>query len=150
MAMNANNPLESDRFDLIERVHEGMRVFDSAGEDLGKVELVRMGDPEALTTQGQEHSMMTDRAADVSRRVELLGDDDDDEPEVAPAIRRTLLRVGFIKVESGGFLGIGEKERYIRADQIASVEGDRVTLSVTANQLPSEDDDEDRDPLDTD
>jgi hypothetical protein len=134
---------------LIEKVYDGMRVFDSAGKDLGKVEFVRMGDPEAVTTAGQEHSMFAPGAARVAGRNELLGEHDDaDEPELPEPERSSMLRMGFFKVESGGFLGIGEKERYVRADLIADVSGDRVTLAVTAEQLPSEADD-DREPLDT-
>src|SRR5207249_1306676 len=39
---------------LIERVQEGMRVIDANGDDIGSVEHLKMGDPEALTTAGNE------------------------------------------------------------------------------------------------
>src|SRR5438105_2182227 len=38
----------------IARVREGMRVLDVAGSEIGKVEYVQMGDPEAVTTAGNQ------------------------------------------------------------------------------------------------
>jgi hypothetical protein len=150
--LDANNRAQSgDVFDhkLIERVQEGMRVSDSAGKEVGKVELVRMGDPEAVTTAGQDHTMFTPEASRIAGRVELLGEHDDaDEPEIPEPERSAMRRMGFLKVERGGFLGIGEKEHYVRADLIADVQGDRVILAVAEDQLPEEADD-DREPLDT-
>ena len=149
--MDASNSAQSGgvfEHQLIEQVHEGMTVIDSSGKDIGKVELVRMGDPEAITTMGQGRSVVDRGLVRDADRVPLLGDDDDDdEPEVPRAERSSMLRMGFFKVESGGVLGIGETERYVRADLIASVEGDRVRLAVAEHQLPHEADDH---PLDTD
>src|SRR5437660_707247 len=51
----------------IARVQEGMRVVDATGEQVGKVAYVKMGDPEAVTTQGNEPiaTGLTERFADV-------------------------------------------------------------------------------------
>jgi len=51
----------------ITRVQEGMCVVDATGEEVGKVEYVKMGDPEAVTTQGNEPTAtgMTERFAEV-------------------------------------------------------------------------------------
>jgi hypothetical protein len=109
-----------------------------------------MGDPQALTTQGQDHTLFEPGIAGVARRAELLGEDEHaDEPNLPATLRKRALRIGFFKVEKGGFLGIGEQERYVRADMIDSVEGDHVTLKVTAERLPGEWE-ENREPLDTD
>ena len=55
------------------RVQEGMHVVDAAGEDLGKVEFLQMGDPEAVTTEGNEHRpddlVGEARGASLARRV---------------------------------------------------------------------------------
>ncbi len=38
----------------MEQVYEGMTVVDQQGKRVGKVEAVKMGDPQAITTQGEE------------------------------------------------------------------------------------------------
>src|SRR5262249_32636270 len=40
--------------ELMNRIHEGMHVVDVRGEDVGKVDIIRMGDSEAATTAGNE------------------------------------------------------------------------------------------------
>ncbi len=140
--MDANNSAQSrDISDnsLIEHVNEGMRVFDSLGKEVGKVHDVRMGDPSAVTDAGEEHTLMTPDANAVASRVgTVLGADVDDvglrlpEPE-----RSNMLRMGFFTVESGGILGIGAKELYVRSDMISDVMGDRVNLLVPMDELPT-------------
>ena len=105
----------------ISQVREGMTVVDAAGNELGKVDYVKMGDPSAMTTMGEE----MDTGG-------LLGGDD--EPDVEDPFRSELIRVGFIKVGGSGLFG---RARYAPADQIASVEGDTVRLSIDKNALPS-------------
>ena len=39
---------------LLERVREGMTVIDDSGRQLGTVAHIRMGDPQAVTTEGQD------------------------------------------------------------------------------------------------
>ncbi len=139
--MDANNSAQSrDIFDsrLIEQVHEGMRVFDSTGKEVGKVHDVRMGDPRAVTDEGEEHTLMTPDANAVASRVgTVLGADVDDlglrlpEPE-----RSGMLRMGFLTVRTGGILGIGAKELYVRSDMIFDVMSDRLSLLVPMDELP--------------
>ena len=105
----------------ISQVREGMTVVDASGNELGKVDYVKMGDPSAMTTMGEE----MDTGG-------LLGGDD--EPDVEDPFRSELIRVGFIKVGGSGLFG---RARYAPADQIASVEGDTVRLSIDKNSLPS-------------
>jgi hypothetical protein len=111
---------------LIERVYDGMRVVDSEGRDVGKVQFVKMGDPEAETTQGNRIGAATG--------VTPL-DSDYNEPEVPQPIRDDLLRVGFIKVDGAGLF---DTDRYFRADVIESVEGDVVRIRLTKDRLPVE------------
>ena len=59
----------------ITQVHEGMTVFDSAGEKVGKVKAVRMGDPQAATAKGQESAQahgLLDHFAAAFDGIELL------------------------------------------------------------------------------
>ena len=105
----------------ISQVREGMGVVDAAGDDVGKVDYVKMGDPSAQTTMGEE-----------SDDGGLMGGFGGGEPDVEEPFRSELIRVGFIKVDvSGWFTG----HRYARADQIASVSGDTVMLSVNKDSL---------------
>ena len=67
------------------RVQEGMRVVDAAGEDLGKVEYLQMGDPGAVTTEGNEH-----RPDDLVGRVLERALPEESEPDVPDTLRTEL------------------------------------------------------------
>lgn len=116
----------------MELVREGMAVVDSAGEKVGKVEDLKMGDPGAATEAGNE---LPDGGflGDIA---EAFGGDER-EPDVPDAMRARLLRTGYIKVDGGGFLV--ETDRYVPADQIDRVDGDTVRLRVTKDMLAKED-----------
>jgi hypothetical protein len=114
----------------IELVREGMTVVDSTGEKVGKVEGLKMGDPGAVTEQGNE---LQDTGF-LGNIAEVFSGDER-EPDVAGPARARLLRSGYIKVD-GGFLI--ETDRYVPADRIASVSGDTVRLSVPKDQLLKE------------
>jgi hypothetical protein len=114
----------------IEMVREGMTVVDSMGDKVGKVEGIKMGDPEAATEQGNE-LQDTGILGDLANAV--FGDER--EPDVPGPARARLLRSGYIKVD-GGFLI--ETDRYVPADMIASVDGDTVHLRVPKDQLVKE------------
>ena len=116
---------------LIEQVREGMRVIDSAGEEIGTVEFVRMGDPDAVTIEG---------AGEDSGGPGLLGGvaavfGFNDEPDLPGTLRRRLLHLGFVKVDGQELFG---KDRYVRADRIDEVSGDTVRLSVRKGQMAEE------------
>jgi len=114
----------------MELVHEGMTVVDSAGEKVGTVEGLKMGDPGAATEAGnelQDEGFLGDVA-------EVFGDER--EPDVPAPMRARLLRTGYIKIDSPGFLI--ESDRYVPADQIESVAGDTVRLRVTKDALVKE------------
>lgn len=112
----------------IEMVREGMHVFDSAGDDIGTVEYVRMGDPAALTTRGNETEVggFIRGIADT-----IVGS----EPDVPQPLKARLARTGFVKIDGPG---LADTDRYVAADRIASVDGDRVALGVTKDQLAVE------------
>ena len=114
----------------IEMVRDGMTVVDSMGDKVGKVEGLKMGDPEAATEQGNE-LQDTGILGDLANAV--FGDER--EPDVPGPARARLLRSGYIKVD-GGFLI--ETDRYVPADMIASVDGDTVHLRVPKDQLVKE------------
>lgn len=110
----------------IELVQEGMRVIDSAGEEIGTVDLVKMGDPEAVTTEGQE-----------AGGEGFLGGIADafgfgDEPDLPPTLQARLIRFGFPMIDSESVLSAN---RYLRPDRIAAVSGDTVRLTVPRGRL---------------
>jgi hypothetical protein len=104
-----------DRIGPIEQVHEGMRVLDADGDKVGTVELVKMGDPEAVTTKGQDTG---------------LG-----EPRLPPPFADRLLRIGFLKVDRTGLF---TRDVYVAATEIDRVDNDTVVLSVPQQMLLAE------------
>ena len=117
----------------IARVHEGMDVFDADGDKIGEVDMVRLGDPEAVTTAGQEAPAGADNSGLIGDVARVFGAHD--EPRVAESLRARMIHDGFIRID-GGFLG---KTRYAIADQVARVEADGVRLSVTKDELATAD-----------
>jgi hypothetical protein len=113
----------------IAQVTEGMSVVDSTGAEVGTVERVKMGDPEAVTTAGQREDGAHGLIDAVAR--ELAGV----EPDLPPTLAARLLRTGYIKIDGKGLLG---RDRYAAADQIAGVTDDAVTLTVPRDELPTE------------
>jgi len=101
----------------ITEIVEGMRVFDAGGKAVGKVVFVKLGDPEAITTLGEET--------------------DEGEPLVAEELRERLLRLGFIKVDRKGLL---QPAGYAGADEIDRVQDSAVHLRVTDSEMLKETD----------
>jgi hypothetical protein len=99
----------------ITQVVEGMGVVDADGTEIGKVEFVKMGDPQAVTTVGEEAP--------------------GGEPHVAGEIRDRLLRIGFIKIDRKGFL---RPDAYAAADEIDHVQDRTVHLLVHDKNLLNE------------
>ena len=104
----------------IEHVHEGMRVVDAAGDDIGTVAMVKMGDPQAATI-GANADTWDNVGQDFAN---VFGWDA--EPDLPPQLAAHLLRVGFIKIDTKGLFA---KDRYVPADRVAGVSGDTVGLT---------------------
>jgi len=112
----------------IAQVREGMTVVDAAGDEIGKVDYVKMGDPEAVTVNPadatDDRGGILEGAADV-----LTGRDADDLPTT---LAGEMLRVGYLRVDTKGWFS---KDRFVPADAIQGVMGDRVQLAVTKDEL---------------
>ena len=110
----------------IARVSDGMKVVDAAGDEIGKVRHVRMGDPDAATTRGQEmrggDSWLNDFA-------EAFAGGPDDVPE---SVRNEMVRVGFIQIDAKGLF---QSDFVAAAFQIAAVTTDTVELNVNRDAL---------------
>ena len=115
--------------ELIDQVRSGMKVVDSDGKELGTVEFVKLGDPQAATTEGQE----PDPRPGV---VPILADVfTDPEPDLPPALAARLVRTGFVKVDAKGWFS---RDLYVTPDQVARVEGDVVHLRADCGALAME------------
>jgi hypothetical protein len=114
---------------MIEAVQPGMAVVDAAGERIGAVELVRMGDPAAATARTYERPTAAGIVGQVLDAFRI------EEPDVPEPLRSRLLQAGYVKVDGPGLTGA---DRYVRADQIAAVDADTVRLTVAKDQLPIE------------
>jgi hypothetical protein len=117
---------DSGSMGLIELVREGMRVVDAAGEELGKVELVRMGDPAAATIDTpppQREGFLSDIA-------EAFGGEG--EPDLPEPLRSQMLRTGFVKIDGKGWI---DTDRYVSPEYIAGVNEDTVTLSIAREEI---------------
>src|SRR5688500_4794529 len=122
----------------LERVQEGMKVLDPRGEEIGKIDHVKMGDPEAVTTQGNEPSSAVSGVAAVPLAPLTAVGIGTLEPDVPEPRRSHLLRMGYVKVEGRGLFA---DDRYVAADEIAEVSGDTVRLGAarqsTAQPIPA-------------
>jgi hypothetical protein len=103
----------------LEDVREGMDVIDASGEKVGTVKAVKMGDPQAVTAEGQkvgEREGIIDALADAFTSTGDLPDER----------RERLLRLGYIEVE-----GAGLSHDFVEAaDAVESVTGDAVRLTT--------------------
>jgi hypothetical protein len=128
---------------LLEQVHNGMKVRDSAGKDVGRVAEVYFGESsraaeesgKGAVTPGAQGGDTPATSADRAAPANNMG-----LPETTMAgsfgklpdvEQRRLERVGYIRTD-GGIFG---SDRYIAPDQVHSVTGDEVQLSVPVERL---------------
>lgn len=110
----------------IRDVREGMRVIDAAGEDVGTVAEVKMGDPDAATTEGE--SMGSGNF--LTQLARGFGSDSG----LHPQEQERLMRMGYLKIDGeGAFSGDG----YVSAAHVKEVSGDRVQLDVSKDAIHS-------------
>ena len=105
----------------ISQVMIGDTVVDSTGKEVGTVKFVKMGDPNAVTTEGQD---------DDDTGIFGLGGDSYDMGGLPEQARHQLLRVGFIHIDVSW-----ADDRFAAAGQIARVENNTVYLTVPEANL---------------
>jgi hypothetical protein len=113
MAMNAN------RENLLERVREGMKVIDSAGDAVGKVSYVQLADPDA--------AVVDEDLGDADTSILGIFDPNDDR-----TVTERMAQRGYIRIDAAGFF---EGDKYVLADDVAGVEGDVVRLSMPKDAI---------------
>jgi hypothetical protein len=120
----------TDETALFNRIQEGMHVMDASGEDIGRVDLIRMGDPQATTaTAGNEDRGSTP----LDFVAEAFGAES--EPDVPEPLRSRLVREGYLKLDSANLL---EADRYVPANYVRGVTNERVELNVRKQELARE------------
>lgn len=97
--------LWSDDAGPIKDVWKDLPVVDVAGFEIGRVELVKMGDHDAATAEGQQSRS----DGILGGLVRLFGGG---EPDTSKQLAEHLLRVGFVKVDAKGLL---ERDVYVAA-----------------------------------
>jgi hypothetical protein len=131
LSMSTDNTAEGKMYsDTVEggpisRAMIGDSVVDSTGNEVGTVKFVKMGDPNAVTDEGQEDD-----------RPGLLGlsGNDYDMGNLPEQAREQLMRVGFIHIN----VPLAD-DRFAGAGQIARVENNTVYLSVPQTNLIGQD-----------
>ena len=112
--------------EVLSQVREGMRVVDVNGEELGKVESVQFGDPEAVTVSP---IVLQDRIG--LRATYVKGP----EPHVPEPFLSHLLRLGFVKIDGRGWI---DTDYYVTPDMIQSISGNTVSLKASRDQVITE------------
>lgn len=115
---------------LLAQVREDMTVYDSKGDKVGTVKTVQLGD-EDLAEPGAETA--TSQKAEVGGNdlVEEVAEALTFKDEIPEEIQNRLRRYGFIRVDAG----LLRSDRYVSAEQITNVDGDRVELNATKDEL---------------
>ena len=117
---------------LLSKIHNGMTVYDQSQVEIGTVEYVQFGDDDPLKPVPRA---VTPGETGERSRAEWLVESvlDVFSPDNLPeTLRQRLLLYGFIRVDGPGLF---DADRYIFPNQIQSVDGKRVTLKVSKNEL---------------
>ncbi|MGK5737451.1 hypothetical protein [Micromonospora sp. URMC 103] len=119
---------QGDQQTTISRITTGMPVIDVDGTEVGTVDLVQRGDPNAVTVQAPT----TDPGSSLDELIESTAVE---EPDVPADVAARLMHGGYLKVttelsDTGAV--------YVPADWIATVTDGRVRLEVPVANLPEE------------
>lgn len=122
---NHNTPAEN----MLNRVYEGMDVYDRDGHKLGSVSDIYAGEA-ADAPRGVEPGESQPLAAPGTGSIvnNVAGVFDDHLPEV---LRSRLRHNGYIRIKAG----LLKSDRFALREQVTSVEGERVTLNVSGDEL---------------
>jgi hypothetical protein len=127
LSMSTDNTADGEMYsDTIEggpisQAMIGDSVVDSTGKEVGTVKFVKMGDPSAVTDEGQD---------DGDPGILGLGGDSYDMSDLPEQARHQLMRVGFIHIDVSW-----ADDRFAGAGQIARVENNTVYLTVPEANL---------------
>jgi len=127
LSMSTDNTVDGEMYsDTVEggpisQVMIGDKVVDSTGKEVGTVKFVKMGDPNAVTDEGQDDS---------DRGFFGLGGASYDMGNLPEQVRHQFMRVGFVHIDVSW-----ADDRFAGAGQIARVENNTVYLTVPEADL---------------
>jgi len=112
----------------LEKVREGMRVVDREGEKVGVVEEMKMGDPQAVTAEGQgnPHDAVVVGVGALSPVLGVRASGPSAARDVPDEQADRLLRFGYIKIKRGHRRG---GPLFVASDDVDRVEDDTVHLA---------------------
>jgi hypothetical protein len=117
--------------DILRNVHAGMRVLDSAGRVIGKVEWVKYGDDDPSTPEPEASGISPIEDAEPDSLLDTIADAF--RTDGLPAeIRERLLHQGFVRIDADGLFSA---DRYITPEQIAQVSAETLMLKVSEAEL---------------
>lgn len=114
-------------------VHEGMTVLDRAMEAIGTVEAFRMTDQAPGNPEVDAAGVSPALEGPHDSLVGLLGEAFRPDDPLPREMRERALRAGFVRLDADGFLAA---DRYIFPEHIDRIEGDRLVLNVSRDELP--------------
>jgi hypothetical protein len=121
------DPIISDDAGAMGRIREDMDVVDQSGDKIGKVRLVKMGDPEAATAAGQTNGVEGNSIiGDLGEVVEGT------EPGLPAPLAERLLREGFVRINPKGLF---HHDLYASSQQVERVDEETVYLNVDKDSL---------------
>jgi hypothetical protein len=115
---------------LLSKIYPGMIVTDQAQNQIGTVDYVQFGDEDPLRprSRASTHEYGVERGEWLMEtEADIFAPD-----ELPDILRERLLLYGFVRINAPG---LRNAERYILPSQIHSVEGSRVTLKVSKEEL---------------
>jgi hypothetical protein len=122
---------------ILSQVREGMKVVDIENKEVGTVEEVFFGD---AGSSGMDEGLgpATDSQENIEPRERMLDDFSfggagySEDPRESELIESRMRRTGYIRIDSSGLFS---STRAALADQIKSIDGDRVRLNITRDEL---------------
>lgn len=117
---------------ILNQVHEGMRVCDNTGDEIGTVRQVFLGEVSEETNErgGGPATVSTPELRDETI-LDYVAKAFADEP-LPETLRDRLLRHGFIHIDTHGLFA---SDRFALPDQIDSISDDCVRLRLTKDEL---------------
>ncbi len=131
--MNENKVGSMAREDVLARVTEGMEVYDSTGDHIGKVDAVYLGAVEdGPVPEGGPVTTGTIPADAVDMDVNVFAGLFAEKSDIPKEVRERLRYQGFNRIAPHGLF---RTHRYAERGQVVSVAGKRVTLSIPESKL---------------
>jgi hypothetical protein len=122
--------MENPTNTILTKIREGMAVYDSAGNEIGTIAYLQMGDEDPTNLEVETATAQRPAVRDNSL-VEDLAEVFAPEDGVPEEVVRRMQRQGYIRIDAG----LLKPDRFALTDQISGVSSDRVTLNVSEDDL---------------